>query len=167
MFELYPIYLTHHDMHSCTFFTLLHRAFTWPQSGALRRTICSSLTASPSLSLTHFYSLSSQFFPPSHFLGIIFSHISGLFRDLNPLFVLIFTILTTYVFKVASSEEEGGRRLAYMISDTFLNDVTGVYLSGKPGSKDFSPISSSEEASSQINGKRIWELTEKIIKNNM
>jgi protochlorophyllide reductase len=31
---------------------------------------------------------------------------TGLFRDLNPLFVFIFTILTTYVFKVASSEEE-------------------------------------------------------------
>jgi hypothetical protein len=31
---------------------------------------------------------------------------TGLFRDLNPLFVFIFTLLTTYVFKVASSEEE-------------------------------------------------------------
>ena len=79
---------------------------------------------------------------------------------------MIFTILTTYVFKVASSEEEGGRRLAYMISDPFLNNLNGVYLSGKPGSKEFSPISSSAEASSQINGKKIWTLTENIIKKN-
>ena len=121
----------------------------------------------PFLSLTFYPSLNSlEFFSLPHFLAILLSCILGLFRDLNPLFVLIFTVLTTYVFKVASSEEEGGRRLAYMISDTFLNDVTGVYLSGKPGSKDFSPISSSEEASSQINGKKIWELTEKIIRNN-
>ena len=86
---------------------------------------------------------------------------------MNPLFVLIFTLLTTYVFKVASSEEEGGRRLAYLISDPFLNNQTGVYLSGKPGVKEFLPILSSEEASSEVNGKKIWDLTEKIIKMNV
>lgn len=92
---------------------------------------------------------------------------AGLFRDLNPLFVFIFTVLTTYVFKVASSEAEGGRRLAYMVADPFLNSVTGAYLSGKPGSLEFNPILASEEAANQANGKKIWELTEKIVKNNI
>eukprot|EP00596_Hydrurales_sp_CCMP1899_P010416 CAMPEP_0119040344 /NCGR_PEP_ID=MMETSP1177-20130426/10235_1 /TAXON_ID=2985 /ORGANISM="Ochromonas sp, Strain CCMP1899" /LENGTH=322 /DNA_ID=CAMNT_0007005295 /DNA_START=77 /DNA_END=1045 /DNA_ORIENTATION=- len=92
---------------------------------------------------------------------------TGLFRDLNPLFVFIFTLLTTYVFKVASSEEEGGRRLAYMIANPFLNNVTGAYLSGKPGSQEFNPILSSPEASDEKNGKKIWDLTEAIIKNNI
>lgn len=92
---------------------------------------------------------------------------AGLFRDLNPLFVLIFTVLTTYVFKVASSEAEGGRRLAFMVADPFLNNVTGAYLSGKPGSLEFNPILASEEAADQANGKKIWELTEKIVKENV
>ena len=36
---------------------------------------------------------------------------SGLFRDLNPIFVAIFTLITRYIARVAVSEEEGGRRL--------------------------------------------------------
>jgi hypothetical protein len=92
---------------------------------------------------------------------------AGLFRDLNPIFVFIFTVLTTYVFKVASSEAEGGRRLAFMVADPFLNNVTGAYLSGKPGSLEFNPILASEEAADQANGKKIWELTEKIVKANV
>jgi hypothetical protein len=92
---------------------------------------------------------------------------AGLFRDLNPVFVFIFTVLTTYVFKVASSEAEGGRRLAFMIADPFLNNVTGAYLSGKPGSLEFNLILASEEAADQANGKKIWELTEKIVKANV
>ena len=121
-----------------------------------------------------FYSLPLTFSPFFIFFYIFFIFYFlwfffcvGLFRDLNPLFVLIFTILTTYVFKVASSEEEGGRRLAYMISNPFLNNVTGVYLSGQPGSNEFNPILASDEASSQSNGKKIWELTEKLIKTNV
>ena len=92
--------------------------------------------------------------------------IIGLFRDLNPIFVFIFTVLTTYVFKVASSEQEGGRRLAYMVANPLLNNVTGAYLSGKPGSLQFDPILASPEAADQANGKKIWELTEKLVKNN-
>ena len=34
---------------------------------------------------------------------------TGLFRDLNPLFVTFFTFFTLYVFKVAVPEVEGGR----------------------------------------------------------
>eukprot|EP01035_Chromulina_nebulosa_P018737 gene18737-24502_t len=55
---------------------------------------------------------------------------TGLFRDLNPIFVFIFTILTRYVFKVAVSEEIGGKRLAFMISDPSLDGITGAYYSG-------------------------------------
>ena len=92
---------------------------------------------------------------------------TGLFRDLNPIFVFIFTVLTTYVFKVASTEVEGGRRLAYMVSDASLNNVTGAYLSGKPGSPEFKPILASEEAADQANGVKLWTLTEKLIKANL
>ena len=102
----------------------------------------------------------------SHIDIIFFIFITGLFRDLNPLFVFIFTVLTTYVFKVASSEQEGGRRLAYMVANPLLNNVTGAYLSGKPGSLQFDPILASPEAADQGNGKKIWELTEKLVKSN-
>lgn len=104
--------------------------------------------------------------PLTFIFVFIFIFITGLFRDLNPLFVFIFTVLTTYVFKVASSEQEGGRRLAYMVANPLLNNVTGAYLSGKPGSLQFDPILASPEAADQGNGKKIWELTEKLVKNN-
>lgn len=90
-----------------------------------------------------------------------------MFRDLNPIFVLIFTILTTYIFRVASNEKEGGDKLAYMISNPLLNSMNGVYLSGKPGSKEFIPIAPSDEAKDEKNGKKLWELTERLIKKNV
>lgn len=50
---------------------------------------------------------------------------TGLFRDINPLFVFFFTLLTKYVFRVAVSEEDGGRCLAYMIANPTMEGVTG------------------------------------------
>jgi hypothetical protein len=38
---------------------------------------------------------------------------------------------------------------------------------GKPGSQEFNPILASPEASDEKNGQKIWDLTEKIIKNNI
>ena len=43
---------------------------------------------------------------------------TGLFRAFNPIFVFVFTFLTTNIFKVAASEKEGGSRLAYLISSS-------------------------------------------------
>ena len=75
----------------------------------------------------------------------------------------IFTILTRYVFKVAVTEEEGGRRLAYMISNPALNGITGAYYSGKPGADEFRPISVSKEAMDQKKAAKLWSVTEKLI----
>ena len=89
---------------------------------------------------------------------------TGLFRDLNPIFVAIFTLLTRYVFKVAVSEEEGGRRLAYLISSPALAKITGAYFSGKPGADEFQPISPSVEASNTEVGAKLFTATAKICK---
>jgi hypothetical protein len=81
--------------------------------------------------------------------------------------VYIFAFLTKYVFKVAVSEEEGGRRLAFMIANPSLDGITGAYYSGKPGLDEFKPISVSKEAMDQAKGAKLWYLTEKIIANSI
>ena len=89
---------------------------------------------------------------------------AGLFRDLNPIFVYIFSILTRYVFKVAATEEEGGRRLAFMISSPVLNGISGAYFSGKPGTTEFNPISPSIVAQDESKGEKLFELTLNLVK---
>ena len=100
-------------------------------------------------------------------LALYIKNDSGLFRDLNPIFVFLFTLITRYIFKVAVTEEEGGKRLAYMIANTELEKVNGAYYSGKPGVNEFKPIPPSAEASDVTKGKMLWELTEKLIKKNI
>jgi protochlorophyllide reductase len=85
---------------------------------------------------------------------------TGLFRDINPLFVVVFSFLTKYVFRVAVSEEVGGDRLAFMISIPSLASVTGAYYSGNPITS-FVPKSPSKEAVEV--GRVLWESTEKLI----
>lgn len=89
---------------------------------------------------------------------------TGLFRNINPLFVLVFSFLTKYVFKVAVSEEEGGRRLAYMVSSPDLDGVSGKYFSGKPGVTEFLPITPSKEAQDEVKAAKLWDYTDKSIK---
>eukprot|EP01041_Mallomonas_annulata_P005814 gene5814-11725_t len=88
---------------------------------------------------------------------------TGLFRELNPIFVTIFTFLTRYVFKVAVSEEEGGRRLAFMISSPSLNGLSGLYYTGKAGKSEFVPYEPSKEAQDQKKAKLFWEYSMKLI----
>lgn len=88
---------------------------------------------------------------------------TGLFRDLNPVFVAIFSFLTKYVFNVAVSEEEGGRRLSTLIASPLLNGVTGAYFSGKPGAPEFDPIVPSKEAADEAKGMLLFELTKKLL----
>ena len=88
---------------------------------------------------------------------------TGLFRKLNPIFTVIFTFLTRYVFKVATSEEEGGKRLTFMISDSSLNGRSGLYFSGKPG-KEFEEIVPSSEARDEKKRKLFWDYSTKLIK---
>lgn len=89
---------------------------------------------------------------------------AGLFRGLNPIFVAIFTLLTRYVFRVAVSEEVGGERLSYMITNPILNGITGAYYSGDPLTTEFRPYDVSKEAKNPLTGKRLWELSEKLVK---
>ena len=88
----------------------------------------------------------------------------GLFRNLNPIFVFLFTIATRYIFRVASTEEEGGQKLAYMISSPVLNNISGYYYSGKPGSNEFIPTNVSKEAENVKLAQKLWDLTSKLVR---
>lgn len=57
----------------------------------------------------------------------------GLFREINPVFVFFFTILTRYVFRVAVDEAEGGKCVTFMVTNPLLKGVTGGYFSAVPG----------------------------------
>ena len=91
---------------------------------------------------------------------------TGLFREFNPIFVTVFTILTRYVFKVAVSEEQSGQRLAYLINSPARDIVNGAYYSGKPFSSEFIPIQPSIEAKDKKKAALLWKLTEDLIKKN-
>lgn len=88
---------------------------------------------------------------------------TGLFRSFNPLFVSVFTFLSRYIFKVAITEEEAGRRLAYMISSPELQDVSGKYFSGQPGTQEFLPIQPSLEARDEAKARDLWRYSEKLL----
>jgi protochlorophyllide reductase len=90
---------------------------------------------------------------------------TGLFRGLNPVFVAVFTVLTRYVFKVAVSEEVGGERLVRMISDPVVGKTTGGYFSANSTSSfnSFGPLTASTEATDETVGRRLWDLTERVV----
>jgi hypothetical protein len=88
---------------------------------------------------------------------------SGLFRGLNPIFVAVFAFLTRFVFRVAVSEDVGGQRLAYMIGSPMLNKITGAYYSGDPFTTEFKLYEVSKEAKNPETGRRLWELTDKLL----
>jgi protochlorophyllide reductase len=90
---------------------------------------------------------------------------TGLFASINPVFVFFFTILTRYVFRVAVSEEEGGKCLATMIASQTYNDLSGGYFSATPGpnGSPFGPAIASKEAKDEENGQKLWDLTEKLL----
>jgi len=92
---------------------------------------------------------------------------TGLFRAFSPLFVIPFTFLTRTVFKVAATEEEGGSRLCELIQGPSLDGVSGQYLSTARaglGLSDFMPIAPSIEARDEDKTRRLWILTEQLIK---
>lgn len=88
---------------------------------------------------------------------------SGLFRDLNPIFVAIFTFITLYVARVAVTEEEGGKRLASMVENPVFENLSGGYYSSKPGFYEFGPAPASREAMDVDVGAKLWLLTEKLV----
>ena len=64
-----------------------------------------------------------------------------------------------------SAEEEGGNRLAYQIASDELQGVSGRYFSGRPGQQqEFNAVAPSEEANDPATGLRLWNRTEKLLK---
>jgi protochlorophyllide reductase len=98
--------------------------------------------------------------------GLITS--TGLFRYQSPFFSSLFGVLATNVLKVAESPEWGGAALAYMTSV----NTRGAYYNSPPGSskygqdafgREFSVDSVSKEAQDDDKGKKLWELSEKLV----
>lgn len=88
---------------------------------------------------------------------------TGLFREYNPYLVYVFAYTMKYLFPVAVTEEEGGRRLAYMIASDDLKGVSGKYYSKPRASKEFVVIDPSEEARHLQQATKLWILTLNII----
>lgn len=93
---------------------------------------------------------------------------TGLFRDQNPLFVKVFDIAATNLFKVGETEEWGGSALVY----TSTVDTKGGYYLSPPGSSkygdkafgnQFKLTEPSKEAHDDAKAKRLWELSEKLV----
>jgi len=72
------------------------------------------------------------------------------------------------LLKVGEIPEWGGGALAYMTTV----DTKGLYYSSPPGSSkygqaafgnQFAPAQVSKEAQDDVKGKRLWDLTEKIL----
>ena len=70
------------------------------------------------------------------------------------------------MFRVAVSEEEGGRCVAYMVDSPALAGVTGGYYSAEPGpnGRAFGPVVPSVEARNELKAKQLWEYTEALVK---
>ena len=75
----------------------------------------------------------------------------------------LFTFLTRYVFKVAVSEEVGGSRLAFMIADPSLNNVSGKYYSSSPSRDKYEPYEVSKEAQDLEKAKKLWDFSSKLV----
>lgn len=88
---------------------------------------------------------------------------TGLFRAFSPLFLVPFTFLTRFIFKVAVDEKEAGQRLFYMLTAPELLGRTGQYYSGKPGKAEFEAITPSVEARDENKAKLVWQLSEKLV----
>jgi protochlorophyllide reductase len=98
--------------------------------------------------------------------GLITS--TGLFRYQSPFFSSLFGVLATNVLKVAESPEWGGAALAYMTSVS----TQGEYYNSPPGSskygqdafgREFSIEAVSKEAQDDDKGKKLWELSDKLV----
>lgn len=102
--------------------------------------------------------------------GLIVS--TGLFRDQNPLFTKVFDFAATDLFKVGETVHWGGGALEYMTLDDGVGSKGGVYYTSPPGSskygddafgKQFAMSDVSVEAKDEAKGKRLWELSEKLV----
>lgn len=100
--------------------------------------------------------------------GIVFSSLypgciatTGLFRAHIPLFRTLFPPFQKYITKGFVSEEESGKRLAQVVSDSSLSK-SGIYWSWNNDSSSFENCLS-EEASNADKAKKVWEVSEKLV----
>jgi len=91
---------------------------------------------------------------------------TGLFREYNPYFVWIFNYFMLNVFKVAVSEEEGGKRLAELIDSDAVEGMTGVYFARNSKTGKFEEVAPSEEAQDIKKASKLWTLTHKLIQSD-
>ncbi|KAJ0455647.1 Protochlorophyllide reductase [Helianthus annuus] len=100
--------------------------------------------------------------------GITFSSLypgciatTGLFREHVPLFRILFPPFQKYITKGYVSEEEAGKRLAQVVSDSSLTK-SGVYWSWNNNSASFEN-QLSQEASDAEKARKLWEVSEKLV----
>ncbi|XP_024994329.1 protochlorophyllide reductase isoform X1 [Cynara cardunculus var. scolymus] len=86
---------------------------------------------------------------------------TGLFREHIPLFRLLFPPFQMYITKGYVSEEEAGKRLAQVVSDSSLTK-SGVYWSWNKNSASFEN-QLSQEASDAEKARKLWEVSEKLV----
>ena len=97
---------------------------------------------------------------------------TGLFRDQNQVFTKVFDIAATNLLKVGENTHWGGGALEYMTLSSKVGEQGGLYYTSPPGSskfgdaafgKEFHASQVSKEARDDEKGKRLWELTEKLV----
>jgi protochlorophyllide reductase len=88
---------------------------------------------------------------------------TGLFREYNAYLVYLFNFAMTNILQVAVTEEEGGRRLAYMIASPDLEGKTGLYFARNPVTREFEPTEPSAAAKNPIDRARLWSLTQALL----
>ncbi|KAG0458754.1 hypothetical protein HPP92_021882 [Vanilla planifolia] len=86
---------------------------------------------------------------------------TGLFREHIALFRALFPPFQKYITKGFVSEEEAGKRLAQVVSDTSLTK-SGVYWSWNKNSASFEN-QLSQEASDAEKARKVWELSAKLV----
>lgn len=88
---------------------------------------------------------------------------TGLFREYNPYAMYLFSFFMRDVLGVAVTEEEGGKRLAYMVDSCDLDGVSGAYYAQNRQTGKFEAAVPSAEASDASKAARLWAATEKLI----
>jgi protochlorophyllide reductase len=97
---------------------------------------------------------------------------TGLFRDQNPLFTKLFGFAANNLLKVGETPQFGGGALEYMCLDKSAGANGGRYFFSAPGSSkygdaaygdQFNESEVSEEARDDAKGRRLWDLSMKLV----
>lgn len=97
---------------------------------------------------------------------------TGLFRDQNPIFTKVFDFAATSLLRVGETPQYGGGALEYMCLDKNAGSKGGRYFFSDPGSSkygeaaygaQFNVAEVSKEARNTEKGKRLWDLSMKLV----